>query len=140
MTDPGERATPALADELFGTTPATTPVPETTKAVRMPAARRRGRRARPGGEGLGCREVALTTAGFLVFILIDALMMYTPFRMRDTPSLVPQLCTLVLLAFGLGGLLSWQVRGVWRPFGIGLMLGWVFMTLISAGYLTGLNP
>jgi hypothetical protein len=67
-------------------------------------------------------------------------MMYAPFRMEETPSLLPQLLTLLLLAFGLGGLLVWHIRGGWRPFGVGLMLGWLFMTLVSAGFLTGLNP
>ncbi|MGH3389510.1 MAG: hypothetical protein ACRDOO_11610 [Actinomadura sp.] len=149
MTDPGERDAPDLVDEIFGT--ASVPEPrEPTDSPDTPDAwdgtldtvpvRRRRRRRMPGAETLGCRDVALTTAGFAVFVLIDVVMMYTPFRMRDEPSLLPQLLTLVLLAFGLGGLLVWQVRGIWRPFGIGLMLGWVFATLISAGFLTGLNP
>jgi hypothetical protein len=141
MTDPGERDAPALVDELFGMAPeveAPDALDTSNTLGTVPAARRRGRRR--GAEGLGCRDIALTTAGFAVFVLIDGMMMYTPFRMREEPSLLPQLFTLVLLAFGLGGLLVWQVRGIWRPFGIGLMLGWVFMTLISAGFLTGLNP
>jgi hypothetical protein len=60
--------------------------------------------------------------------------------MKQPPSLMPQLVILLLLAFGLGAMLVWQVRGVWRPFGIGMMVAWVFLTLVSAGFLTGLNP
>jgi hypothetical protein len=158
MTDPVERDPPTLVDELFGAAPVVdggwppdasesndpdasegSDISKTLGTV--PVRRRRGRRPVRGAEGIGCRDVTLTTAGFGVFVLIDAVMMYAPFRMRgDGPNLLPQLCTLAMLAFGLGGLLIWQVRGVWRPFGIGLMLGWVFLTLISAGFLTGLNP
>jgi hypothetical protein len=160
MTDPGERDAPTLVDELFGAAPVMddgrppdvpdppdpsdpSESPDVSMTLgTVPVRRRRGgRRHVRDTEALGCRAVALTTAGFGVFVLIDAVMMYAPFRMGgDAPSLLPQLCTLALLAFGLGGLLIWQVRGVWRPFGIGLVLGWVFLSLISAGFLTGLNP
>ncbi|MBC6466795.1 hypothetical protein HKK74_14970 [Actinomadura alba] len=101
------------------------------------------RRARPpwqNADGPGCRDLAATVAGFGTFILVDCVMMYAPLQMKETPSLLPQMLTLLLLAFGLGGLLVWQIRGAWRPFGVGMMLGWLFMTLISAGFLTGLNP
>jgi hypothetical protein len=57
--------------------------------------------------------------------------------MSRRPSLLPQFVTLLLLAFGLGGLLVWQVGGRWRTFGIGMMLAWGFLTLVSVGFLTG---
>jgi hypothetical protein len=88
----------------------------------------------------GCRELGLTTTGFVIFVSVDSVMMYTPFRISGSTSLLPQAITLLFLAFGLGALLVWSIRGAWRPVGIGMMLGWVFMTLISAGYFTGLNP
>jgi hypothetical protein len=88
----------------------------------------------------GCREIGLTTTGFVIFVMVDSIMMYTPFSTPGSTSLLPQALTLALLAFGLGGLLVWSIRGAFRPVGLGIMLGWVFMTLISAGYFTGLNP
>jgi hypothetical protein len=88
----------------------------------------------------GCREVGLTTTGFVIFVIVDSIMMYAPFRTHSSTNLLPQAVTLALLAFGLGPLLIWSIRGACRPVGVGMMLGWVFMTLISAGYFTGLNP
>jgi hypothetical protein len=117
-------------------------VPDTPVSAPAPA-RAPVPRPRPpwqNANGPGCRDLAVTIAGFGTFVLVDCVMMYAPFRMEETPSLLPQLLTLLLLAFGLGGLLVWHIRGGWRPFGVGLMLGWLFMTLVSAGFLTGLNP
>jgi hypothetical protein len=88
----------------------------------------------------GCREIGLTTTGFVIFVSVDSIMMYAPFRTHGSTSLLPQAITLLFLAFGLGALLVWNIRGAFRPVGVGMMLGWVFMTLISAGYFTGLNP
>jgi hypothetical protein len=88
----------------------------------------------------GFREIGLTTTGFVIFVIVDSIMMYAPFRTHGSTNLLPQAVTLALLAFGLGALMIWSIRGACRPVGVGLMLGWVFMTLISAGYLTGLNP
>jgi hypothetical protein len=88
----------------------------------------------------GCREIGLTTTGFVIFVIVDSIMMYAPFRTHSSTNLLPQAITLALLAFGLGALMIWNIRGACRPVGVGMMLGWVFMTLISAGYLTGLNP
>jgi hypothetical protein len=88
----------------------------------------------------GFREIGLTTTGFVIFMIVDSIMMYAPFRTHGSTNLLPQAITLALLAFGLGALMIWSIRGACRPVGIGLMLGWVFMTLISAGYFTGLNP
>jgi hypothetical protein len=85
-------------------------------------------------------DVGRAAAGFLTFAFVDAVMMYAPLMTSDRPSLLPQMVALLLLAFGLGGLLAWKVRGAWRPFGLGMMLGWVFLTLVSLGLLTGVSP
>ncbi len=83
------------------------------------------------------RDVKALAAGFGVFVLVDLVMMWAPLMMSRRPSLLPQFITLLLLAFGLGGLLVWQVGGRWRTFGIGMMLAWGFLTLVSVGFLTG---
>lgn len=160
MADPNDRERPSLEDEIFGMGPGGSegePEPDASALGNpgngggpkdadggaTPVRERFPRPARPPwarGGGAGFRDLAVTTAGFATFVLVDCVMMYAPFRMKDAPSLMPQLITLLLLAFGLGGMLVWHIRGAWRPFGVGMMLGWVFMTLISAGFLTGLNP
>ncbi|WP_395106603.1 hypothetical protein [Actinomadura sp. SCN-SB] len=84
--------------------------------------------------------IGRAVAGFLTFLFVDAVMMYAPLMMSRRPSLLPQMVALLTLAFGLGGLLVWKVRGAWRPFGIGMMLGWLFLTLVSLGLLTGVSP
>ncbi|NVI92525.1 hypothetical protein [Actinomadura sp. BRA 177] len=85
------------------------------------------------------RDVKALAAGFGVFVLVDLVMMWAPLMMSRRPSLLPQFITLLLLAFGLGGLLVWQVGGRWRTFGIGMMLAWGFLTLVSVGFLTGVT-
>jgi hypothetical protein len=84
--------------------------------------------------------IGRAAAGFLTFVFVDAVMMYAPLMMSRRPSLLPQAVALLVLAFGLGGLLVWRVQGAWRPFGIGMMLGWLFLTLVSLGLLTGVSP
>jgi hypothetical protein len=72
-------------------------------------------------------------------VFVDFVMMYAPLMMSRRPSLLPQFITLLVLAFGLGGLLMWKVGGRWRSFGAGMMLAWVFLTLVSVGFLTGVT-
>jgi hypothetical protein len=140
MTDPDDKS---FFDELFGDD-----APDGEAARANSSDEDRAEPSPPGwmrSTGLpvaapGCREIGLTITGFVIFVSIDSVMMYTPFRISGPTSLLPQAITLLFLAFGLGTLLVWSIRGAWRPVGIGLILGWVFMTLISAGYFTGLNP
>ncbi|MGK5558140.1 hypothetical protein ACSNOI_41705, partial [Actinomadura kijaniata] len=57
------------------------------------------------------RTLGAGLAGFATFLLVDAVMMWAPLMSSDRGSLLPQMVTLLVLAFGLGGLLSWQVGG-----------------------------
>ncbi|WP_245681480.1 hypothetical protein [Actinomadura kijaniata] len=120
---------PSLEDEIFSVA---SRVEEA--AVRRPPLLRWERvpelKPRTFGAGL---------AGFATFLLVDAVMMWAPLMSSDRGSLLPQMVTLLVLAFGLGGLLAWQVGGGWRPFGVGMMAGWLFLTLISLGFLTGVG-
>jgi hypothetical protein len=82
----------------------------------------------------------MMASGIATFALVDGVMMWAPLTTTASSSPAPQILILLLLAFGLGGLLAWHVRGAWRPYGFGLMMGWFALTLLSAGYLTGVNP
>ncbi|MQY05123.1 hypothetical protein [Actinomadura macrotermitis] len=86
------------------------------------------------------RDLSAGAAGFATFLFVDAVMMWAPLMMSSRPSTTPQMVTLLVLAFGLGGLLAGKVGGRWRPFGYGMMACWLFLTLVSVGFLTGLGP
>jgi hypothetical protein len=133
MADTHESGRPSLEDEIFA-------VASTVETEDGPRVRLRSRPPWERIEGLARRDIGSTAAGFLTFLFVDGVMMYAPLMTSRRPSLLPQAITLLLLAFGLGGLLVWKVGGGWRPFGIGMMAGWLFLTLISVGFLTGLTP
>ncbi|GAA4060167.1 MULTISPECIES: hypothetical protein [Actinomadura] len=131
----GRPSRPSLEDEIF----AVASTVETDRPDDGPRIRVRSRPPWEWAQGLTRRDVGTTLAGFLTFVFVDLVMMYAPLMMSRRPSLLPQMITLLMLAFGLGGLLAWKVGGVWRQFGIGMMLAWVFLTLVSVGFLTGLT-
>ncbi|MFI0410403.1 hypothetical protein [Actinomadura sp. 3N508] len=135
MAEPQERDLPSLEDEIFG-------VAQDVEAEKAVPARLEPDRAQLFAERarafLG-RDVKSLASGFGAFLLVDAVMMYAPLMTSRRPSLLPQFVTLLVLAFGLGGLLVWKVGGRWRTFGHGMMLAWVFLTLVSVGFLTGVT-
>lgn len=125
MTQPGDGAR-SLEDDLFGT--------DSERDDRAP------RISWQPPALPGCRDVGLGVAGAGTFFVVDAVMMWAPLTRGAGGTTLPQTITLIVLAFGLGGLLVWRVRGSLRPYGFGMMAGWAFFTLISAGYLTGVSP
>ncbi|MEU8344435.1 hypothetical protein SAMN05443665_103663 [Actinomadura meyerae] len=136
MTEAQESDLPSLEDEIFAVAH-NVEVEQGAVQPRLPADRAQVlvERARVF---LG-RDVKALAAGFGVFLFVDLVMMWAPLMMSRRPSLLPQFVTLLLLAYGLGGLLVWRVGGRWRTFGIGMMLAWVFLTLVSVGFLTGVT-
>ncbi|HEU5026374.1 MAG TPA: hypothetical protein VFV01_15765 [Spirillospora sp.] len=140
MADPQERDVPSLEDEIFAV--AQSVQEEPAADGERPRLRLRSERALDFAErtrSLSGREVGAIAAGFGLFVFVDFVMMYAPLMMSRRPSLLPQFVTLLVLAFGLGGLLVWKVGGRWRSFGAGMMLAWVFLTLVSVGFLTGVT-
>ncbi|TYK50524.1 hypothetical protein [Actinomadura decatromicini] len=135
MAERQERDLPSLEDEIFAV------------AHNVEVEQGAGAQARPDwaqvaaerGRAFLGRDVGALVAGFGIFLLVDAVMMYGPLMTSSRPSLLPQFITLIMLAFGLGGLLVWKVGGRWRTFGHGMMLAWVFLTLVSVGFLTGVT-
>ncbi|GAA4238825.1 hypothetical protein GCM10022254_56400 [Actinomadura meridiana] len=135
MAEPQERDLPSLEDEIFAVAHSVE-VDETAQPRLQPdRAQVFVERARVF---LG-RDVKALATGFGSFLFVDAVMMYAPLMTSRRPSLLPQFVTLLVLAFGLGGLLVWKVGGRWRTFGHGMMLAWVFLTLVSVGFLTGVS-
>ncbi|MFI0486377.1 hypothetical protein [Actinomadura sp. 9N215] len=135
MAEPQERDHPSLEDEIFA-------VAHNVEVEQGAHTRLEPDRAQVFMERarafLG-RDVKALATGFGMFLLVDAVMMYAPLMTSRRPSLLPQFITLLMLAFGLGGLLVWKVGGRWRTFGYGMMLAWVFLTLVSVGFLTGVT-
>ncbi|TQM72291.1 hypothetical protein FHX41_6088 [Actinomadura hallensis] len=137
MAEPQERDLPSLEDEIFAVAHRVEVEPAAQAHPRLPADKAQVfvERARAF---LG-RDVKALGAGFGTFLFVDAVMMWAPLMMSRRPSLMPQFITLLVLAFGLGGLLVVKVGGRWRTFGFGMMLAWGFLTLVSVGFLTGLT-
>ncbi|WP_131739300.1 hypothetical protein [Actinomadura roseirufa] len=137
MADPQDRNVPSLEDDIFAVAH-TVEVEEGAAAgprLRTDRAQETLERARAA---VG-RDVGATAGGFVLFLFVDAVMMYGPLMASRRGSLWPQFVALLVLAFGLGGLLVWRVGGRWRGFGLGMMIAWVFLTLVSVGFLTGLS-
>lgn len=135
MADPRERDLPSLEDEIFSVAHNV----EVEQAAGAPLPSDRAQVLAERARAFFGRDVKALGAGFGSFLLVDAVMMYAPLMTSRRPSLLPQFVTLLVLAFGLGGLLVWRVGGRWRTFGHGMMLAWVFLTLVSVGFLTGVT-
>ncbi|WP_106396662.1 hypothetical protein [Actinocorallia populi] len=128
MTEPDER--PTLSDELF-------------EMQEAPSARS----AQDGlglswpdflGDPPGTGEVVRGAAGFLAYALINLIVMWAPMHNSGAGTGV-QAVVLVVVAFGFGSFLVWGVGRNGRPYGFGMMLGWVVLTLLSLGFATGLG-
>lgn len=132
-----ERDLPSLEDEIFAVAQSVEVEQAAHAQPRLPTDRAEvlAERAR----AFLSRDVKALTAGFAMFVFVDAVMMWAPLMMSRRPSLLPQFITLLVLAFGLGSLLVWKVGGRWRTFGVGMMLAWGFLTLVSVGFLTGVT-
>jgi hypothetical protein len=139
MADSDGSDLPSLEDDIFAVAHS---VEVEQAAQAQPRLRLRSERAQDFAERTRAfvgRDVGALAAGFGVFVFVDAMMMWAPLMMSRRPSLAPQFVTLLVLAFGLGGLLVWKVGGRWRSFGLGMMIAWVFLTLVSVGFLTALS-
>ncbi|MFC5186634.1 hypothetical protein [Actinomadura harenae] len=130
MTQPRDDQVPSLEDEIFSVA-ATVEKPPPTERPRL-------RWERPPRLP-GRNDLWTGAAGAVSFTLIDLVMMYGPMMMSKRPSTLPQFVALIVVAFGLGSLLVWKVGGRGRPFGFGMMVCWAFLTLVSVGFLTGLD-
>ncbi|ACY95742.1 MULTISPECIES: hypothetical protein [Thermomonospora] len=133
MTDrQDDKDVPTLEDELFALGSEGADRGRAEPIIRTPAVPPWERLAK-----VDRGDLVRFAAGFATFAFIDLVMMYGPLMGRGDSGM-PQFVALLVLAFGLGGMFAWHVRGAWRPYGLGMMGGWVALTLLSAGFLTGL--
>ncbi|GGU94219.1 hypothetical protein GCM10010182_07760 [Actinomadura cremea] len=137
MADPDERERDgaSLEDEIFA-------VAQQVEVERTAGPRIRTDRAEAMVErarAFVARDFSALAGGCCAFVFVDLVMMYAPLMASERPNVLPQFVALLVFAFGLGGLLVWRVGGRWRTFGFGMMFGWVFLSLISVGLLTGLT-
>jgi hypothetical protein len=124
MTEPSEK--PTLKDELLSMEGK---APDRPDPVGWPAFL---------GAPPSLRQRILGGFGFVTFMAIDLIVMYPQLR-TPASSTLPQALVLLAVAFGLGSLLAWGVGDAFRPFGFGMMAGWVLLTLLSLGILTGMT-
>ncbi|MCV7343761.1 hypothetical protein H7J91_04820 [Mycolicibacterium rhodesiae] len=59
---------------------------------------------------------------------------------RGHGTLILAAVVLALIAFGGGGVLLATTKANGKGLGLGLMIGWAVLSVISVGFCTGLNP
>lgn len=99
----------------------------------------------PGRNDRAAALMATASVGIVAFIVLDFVaigIVMDSGALVFTETRAAQITLAVLLAgvaFGGGGALCF-VRAPWaRGFGIGLMIGWALLSIVSGGLCTGLN-
>ncbi|MBB4934649.1 hypothetical protein F4561_005469 [Lipingzhangella halophila] len=96
----------------------------------------------PGNTSYG-RVVAGAVGGVFLFVLINAVVEVGPLRV-GRPAVLQVAMPLLLLAAAFGGggyLVKTSASDSGRKgLGLGLMIGWALVSILSAGWCTGLNP
>ncbi|MFC0866287.1 hypothetical protein ACFHYQ_28730 [Sphaerimonospora cavernae] len=99
----------------------------------------------PAGSSIGV-VIGLTFVGIAMFAVINvAGFLFTlgvANAMRDNELLIVGIGAVLLAAIAIGGgILLILLRRPWsKGLGLGLMIGWALMSIISAGFCTGVNP
>ncbi|MFC6577823.1 hypothetical protein [Planomonospora parontospora] len=84
--------------------------------------------------------VALAFVGVLAFIAANVLMALLAFSTGSPVGIGVAAVVLALGTFG-GGILLVRKGEPWsKGLGIGLMAGWALVSIVSAGFCTGINP
>ncbi|GAA3212428.1 hypothetical protein [Actinocorallia longicatena] len=129
MTAPDEQ--PTLSDELFG-------METGGGAARVEALGVGSAWPQVFGPVPSWQTRILAAFGFVTYAIVNLIVMWVPLHDHHVSAL-PQAVVLVVVAFGVGSLLAWVVGGAWRAFGFGMIGGWLALTLLSLGFLTGLS-
>ncbi|MBG0827102.1 hypothetical protein HS041_04915 [Planomonospora sp. ID67723] len=84
--------------------------------------------------------MGLAFVGVLVYIVINVVFAFIAFATGSSTGFAVVAGLLALVSFGGGILLVRNSAPVAKGLGIGLMIGWALVSIVSAGFCTGLNP
>ncbi len=89
--------------------------------------------------------VAMTFVGLVVFVVVNFAAVLLTLTLADTGDHAVTIIgagALILAAFALGGGAGLVfLRKPWsKGLGLGLMIGWALVSIVSVGYCTGINP
>jgi hypothetical protein len=89
----------------------------------------------------------MSFVGFVLFVVLDVLAFFLTLGIADaTPrggrGLVVGAGALILAGIALGGGIALvRLRRPWaKGLGLGLMIGWGLVSIVTAGFCTGVNP
>jgi hypothetical protein len=84
--------------------------------------------------------VALACAGVVCYIIVNVIIGIVALSLESTVAIGVGAATLALIGLGVG-LTFVLLRRTWSiGLGLGLMIGWSLVSIVSAGFCTGLNP
>lgn len=84
--------------------------------------------------------VGLAFAGIFVFIVVNVMVGFVAVAVATPAAFAAAAIFLAVGALG-GGVALLLLRKPWsKGLGMGLMLGWALVSIVSAGWCTGINP
>ena len=88
-------------------------------------------------------SVGMTFLGIFLYFTLNLVVGFAAIATADAnghASLIVGASALALIAFGGGGALLATKNATVKGLGLGLMIGWAVLSVISVGFCTGLNP
>ncbi|MCT9931699.1 hypothetical protein N5079_15915 [Planotetraspora sp. A-T 1434] len=88
----------------------------------------------------------MTFAGIAIFVVVNLLAFIATLSAADSvgsgKNIIMGVGAVILAAAALGGgAVLIMLRKPWsRGLGLGLMIGWALMSIVSVGFCTGINP
>ncbi|GAA3443320.1 hypothetical protein [Planomonospora venezuelensis] len=92
----------------------------------------------PGGPSGA--SVGMALLGVVVYVVVNVLFGFIALGTGSTTGFAVVAALLALLTFGSGVVLVKSGTPLARGMGVGLMIGWGLVTVLSAGFCTGVNP
>lgn len=84
--------------------------------------------------------VGLAFAGFFAYVIVNVFVGVVALSVQTQAALAVAAGFLAVGAIG-GGVALLRLRRPWaKGLGLGLMIGWGLVSIVSAGFCTGLNP